>query len=338
MRLVNRQWVLRSHPHGWPEPGNWELVRTEAPSPGPGQVLLRALYLSVDPYMRGRISGRATYAPPVPLGGVMVGAAVAEVVQSDDPGFAAGDVVEHAGFGWQEYAVSDGRALRKVDPSLGPVSTALGVLGMNGLTAYFGLLDVCHPRPGETVVVSGAAGATGSIAGQIARIAGCRVVGIAGSARKVAWLTGDLGFDAAVDYKAAGDLRAALAKHCPDGIDCYFDNVGGPVTDAVLSLLALRARIAVCGQIALYNEADFAPVGPRELRYLIAKRARAEGFLVFDYGDRYGEGLARLSRWVRVGDLNYQETVYEGIDNVPQALIDMMGGENVGKMVVRVGD
>jgi hypothetical protein len=332
----NRRWLVRRRPEGWPEVDDFELVEAPIEAPGEGQVLLRNLYLSVDPYMRGRLRDRDSYAPPVGIGDVMVGSAVAEVVESRAAGLAAGDVVESPTFGWQEYAAVDAAGLRRVDPELAPVSTALGVLGMPGLTAYFGMLDVCELRPGTTAVVSGAAGAVGSTAGQIARIHGCRAVGVAGSDEKVDWLTGELGFDAAINYKTAGSLTRALAAVCPVGIDAYFDNVGGPITDAAIRLLALRGRVAICGQISIYNATE-AQTGPRLLWELVARRARIEGFLIFDYRDRYREGLEKLGGWVRSGELRYRETVVDGIERTPEAFISMMRGGNIGKMLVKVG-
>lgn len=332
---INRRWLVRNRPAGWPTPDDFELVEAPVPAPGDGEVLLRCRYLSVDPYMRGRMRDRESYAPPVGLGEVMVGGAVGEVVESNHPDFAAGDVVDHQSFGWQDYAVAPGAALRRVDPDLAPVSTALGVLGMPGLTAYFGLLDVCELRPGTTVVVSGAAGAVGSTVGQLARIHGCRAVGVAGSDKKIAWLTGELGLDAAINYKTAGNLTRALAAACPDGVDAYFDNVGGPITDAALRLLNLRARVAICGQISIYNATE-PQVGPRLLWELIASRARIEGFLIFDYRERYAEGLEKLAGWVQSGELRYRETIADGLERTPEAFISMMRGGNIGKMLVKV--
>ena len=285
--------------------------------------------------MRGRMRAGPSYAPPVEVGGLMVGGGVGEVVASENDRLKIGDVVDYAGFGWQEYAVASGRDVRRLDPALAPVSTALGVLGMPGFTAYFGLLDVGQPRPGDCVVVSGAAGAVGSIVGQIAKLLGCQVVGVAGSDEKVSWLTGELGFDVAFNYKQVTDYSDELKARCPAGIDVYFDNVGGPLTDAVMMQLALRARVVICGQVASYNATEV-PEGPRILWNLISKRARIEGFLVFDYAARYPEAYARLSRWVADGKIRYRETVIEGFENMPDAFISMMRGANLGKMLVRV--
>jgi hypothetical protein len=260
--------------------------------------------------------------------------AVGEVTASKNARFQVGDVVEGF-FGWQQYATSGGEGIRKLDPSLAPVSTALSVLGMPGLTAYFGFLEVGRPRSGETVVVSGAAGAVGSLAGQIAKISGCRVVGIAGSDQKVSWLTKELGFDAAFNYKTTSDYAAKLNELCPEGVDIYFDNVGGPITDAVFYALNIRGRVVVCGQIAQYC-AEKPETGPRLLWHLIVKRARAEGFLVFDYAPRYTEGLRQLAMWLNAGKLKHREQFVDGIENTPRAFIGMLRGENTGKQLVRL--
>ncbi|MCZ6587275.1 MAG: NADP-dependent oxidoreductase, partial [Alphaproteobacteria bacterium] len=296
----------------------------------------RALYLSVDPYMRGRMRDVKSYAPPAPLGEVMGGGVVGQVVASKTPVFAEGDIVQ-GNFGWQEYAVSDGTDVRTVDASLAPISTAVGVLGMPGMTAYFGLLEVGQPVAGETVVVSAASGAVGSVVGQVARIKGCRAVGIAGGAEKCAYLTDVLGFDAALDYKATPDLRAALADACPDGIDVYFDNVGGATLDAVLSLINLHARIAICGMISEYNLT--APeLAPRPTRALLVNRARMQGLLVHDWADRRAEGIAQMAAWIKEGKLRYKEDVVEGIENMPAAFLRLLRGENFGKQLVKAGD
>ena len=286
--------------------------------------------------MRGQMNGADSGARPVAIGGVMTGGAVAFVVESADPTFRTGDAVEGL-LGWQEYAVAGGRDLRKLDPDLAPLSTALGVLGTPGLTAYFGLLDICGPRRGETVVVSGAAGAVGAIVGQIAKIKGCRVVGVAGSDAKIAWLLDDLGFDAAFNYRTAVDLHASLEECCPGGIDVYFDNVGGAITDAAVRLINARARIAVCGQVSQDNLAT-PDVGPRWLGQLIVKQAKAEGFLVSGFTERFPAGLAQLAGWLRQGKVKYREDVAQGIEAAPQAFIEMLLGKNEGKQLVRLSD
>jgi len=334
MPEVNRQITLAARPVGIPKPSDFRLVESPVPVPKAGEILVRVLYLSVDPYMRGRMNDVKSYASPVQIGEVMTGGAVGKVVASENPQFHTGDLVDGF-FGWQQYAISDGKGVRKIDPSLAPVSTALGVLGMPGLTAYFGLLDIGKPRPGETVVVSGAAGAVGSLVGQIARIEGCRVVGIAGTDQKVAWLREELGFDAAFNYKTNPDYRSKLRELCPKGIDVYFDNVGGSITDAVFSLINTGARIVVCGQIAQYN-AEKPEIGPRLLAHLIVKQARAEGFLVFQFASRYAEGLKEMAEWLGAGKLKYREQFVDGIENAPRAFIGMFHGENTGKQLVRV--
>ncbi|HUA55805.1 MAG TPA: NADP-dependent oxidoreductase [Candidatus Sulfotelmatobacter sp.] len=335
MNQINRRITLASRPDGYPGEANFKLVEAPVPSPGPGQVLVRALYLSLDPYMRGRMSDAKSYAAPVPIGGVMEGAIVGRVIASENPKFPVGTMVEGR-LGWQDYGLSDGRNIRAVDPKAGPLSYSLGVLGMPGLTAYFGLLDVCRPHAGDTVVVSAASGAVGQVVGQIAKIMDCRVVGIAGGAQKVDYVTRELGFDAGIDYKS-GDLAAGLAKACPDGVDCYFDNVGGKVSDAVFANLAYRARIAICGQIALYN-VDTPEPGTRNLRFMLVNRAVMEGFLVSDFTDRWPMGLKRLSRWVREGRIKYREDVVQGLENAPKAFLRLFDGSNFGKLVVKIAD
>jgi hypothetical protein len=331
---TNKQITLAVRPVGFPKESDFRLVEAPVPTPGPGQFLVQSLYLSVDPYMRGRMTAAKSYAPPVELGGVMVGGVVGQVVESHHPRFAAGETVEGY-FGWQQYALSDGAGVRKVDPSLAPISTALGVLGMPGLTAYFGLLEIGKPQPGETVVVSGAAGAVGSLVGQIAKIQGCHVVGIAGTDEKVRHVVEELGFDSAFNYKSARNYRAKLKTLCPQGIDVYFDNVGGAITDAVIPLLNVRARLVICGQISQYN-LERPEMGPRWLWALIVKQARAEGFLVFQFADRFEEGIRQMAQWLKEGKLKYRENIIEGLENAPRAFIGMLKGENIGKQLVKV--
>ena len=335
MNQINRRITLAARPDGYPSEANFKLVEDKVPSPGPGQVLVRALYLSLDPYMRGRMSDAKSYAAPVPIGGVMEGGIVGRVIASENPKFAVGTLVEGR-LGWQDYGLSDGRNIRAIDPKAGPLSHSLGVLGMPGLTAYFGLLDVCRPHAGDTVVVSAASGAVGQVVGQIAKIMDCRVVGIAGGAKKVDFITRELGFDVGLDYKT-GDLAGQLAKACPDGVDCYFDNVGGKVSDAVFANLAYRARIAICGQIALYN-VDTPEPGSRNLRFMLVNRAVMEGFLVSDFTDRWPMGLKRLARWVREGKIKYREDVVQGLENAPKAFLRLFDGGNFGKLVVKIAD
>lgn len=331
----NRRVVLAARPVGVPKESDFRLELAPVPEPASGECLVQVAYLSVDPYMRGRISGRKSYAAAVGIGEVIVGAAVGRVLKSRTPRFAEGEYVT-GNMGWQEYATPQGDTLRRVDPGAAPLSANIGVLGMPGLTAYYGLLHVARVHAGETVCVSGAAGAVGSAVGQIARLKGCRAVGIAGGPKKCGWITGDLGFSAAIDYKGE-DVGEALGKACPEGVDVYFDNVGGPVTDAVFPHLNVRSRVAVCGQISQYNAVD-APVGPRLLWHFIVKRIRAEGFLVFDFRKHDDEALARMAGWVTSGKLKYAETVAEGIESAAGAFIGMLGGANIGKQVVRLSD
>jgi len=334
MSDLNRQVWLVSRPAAWPSEENFRLVESPLPQAGEGQMLIQVLYTSVDPYLRGRMRDRASYIDPIPLDSVMQASSVGRVIQSRNPKFAEGDYVGGM-LGWQEYAVAGEREVRKIDPTVAPVTTALGILGMPGLTAYFGLTEILHVNAGEMLLVSGAAGAVGSVAGQLGKLLGLHVVGIAGSDEKVRWLTDDLHFDAAYNYKTETDHRARVASVCPKGVDCYFDNVGGPISDAALLNVNERARIAVCGQISQYcNEKP--EMGPRLQFQLIVKRVRMEGFLVFDFAKKYPEALAQMTQWVREGKLINRETVVESIENTPKAFIGMLKGENTGKMIVRI--
>ena len=333
---VNRQIVLAARPAGMPVESDFGLVDTVVPRPASGEALVRALYLSVDPYMRGRIGAHASYARSIEPGEVMLGAVVGRIVESNDPRLAAGDIVEGM-LGWQEYAVAPAKALRKIDPSAGPITTSLYVLGTPGLTAYFGLLDICKPQPGETVVVSAAAGGVGSLVGQIARIKRCRAVGIAGSNQKVRFITGELGYDGGFNYKETPDYYARLKELCPNGIDVYFDNVGGEITDAAVRLLNTRARIAVCGQISQYNSEE-PRMGPRWLGQLVVKQAKAEGFLVRQFADRFDDGLRQLAAWLREKRVKYREDIVDGLENAPRAFIGMLQGDNIGKRLVKVSE
>ncbi len=293
---------------------------------------MRTIYLSVDPYMRGRMKERKSYADPVKLGDVMVGEVVGVVEKSHVAELPEGEIVR-GHLGWQQYAVCEPGLVRRIPDGL-PISTALHVVGMPGLTAYFGLLSVCDPKPGETVVVSGAAGAVGTTVGQIAKIKGCRAVGVAGSEEKVDFVTKELGFDAGINYKTE-EIYSALENACPKGIDAYFDNVGGTTTDAVFSLINIHGRMAICGQISQYNLAQ-PEQGPRLLWNLIAKRARVEGLLVTDFAAEHDKALAELRGWVAEGKLKYRERITEGIENAAQAFLEMMQGANIGKQLVRV--
>jgi NADPH-dependent curcumin reductase CurA len=328
----NRRILLKNRPTGAPAREDFELVEGPVPEPGEGEVLTRTLYLSLDPYMRGRMSAAKSYAKPVGLGEVMSGGTVGEVVTSRHPGLAPGDVVVGPG-GWQDYAVLPGALARKLDPGLAPVSTALGVLGMPGMTAYVGLLDIGRPKADETVVVSAASGAVGSIAGQIAKIHGCRVVGVAGGGAKVDYVVRELGFDAAVDHRSR-DLAASLAAACPQGVDVYFENVGGATQKAVWPLLNDFARVAVCGLIAHYNDPT-PPPGPPMVDVL-RKRLTVQGFIVRDHGRREPDFLRDVAGWLRAGRLKYREDIVDGLENAPVAFIGLLQGKNFGKLVVKV--
>lgn len=334
---MNRQITLAARPVGYPKTSDFNLVEAAMPIPGEGEVLVKSLYLSVDPYMRGRINQAKSYAANVQIGEVMVGGVIAEVAASKHADFEVGDIV-NAHIGWQEYGIAGGDGLRKIDPGLAPISTGAGILGMPGLTAYFGLLEVGKLQEGETVFVSGAAGAVGSVVGQIAKIKGCHVIGTAGTDEKVAYILDELGFDAAFNYKNVSDYTAKLAELCPDGIDVYFDNVGGRITDAVFPNLRIKGRVVICGQISQYN-LENPEVGPRFLWNLITKRARIEGFLVFEFADRHAEALVQMGEWVQQGKLKYRETIAEGgIAAAPAAFISMLKGGNIGKQLVKIAE
>ncbi len=317
-----------------PKPSDFELVSAPIPTPGPGECLVRGIYLSIDPYMRGRMDDRKSYAASVQVGQVMVGQVVGKITTSHHPGFKAGDLVV-GDLGWQEQAVAPAELLAKVNPDRELLSAALGILGMTGLTAYFGLLHVCQPKAGETVVISGAAGAVGSTVGQIAKIRGCRVVGVTSSHRKVKYLEEQMRFDAALDWGSGQDCFDRLAALCPDGIDVYFDNVGGTLTDTIVTLLNVKARVAVCGQSSQYN-LERPEHGPRWLRNLIIKRAKGEGFLVWDFIAEHSQALKQLSEWLRADKLRNQEYVVEGIENAPGAFIEMLAGHHMGKHLARL--
>ncbi|MEU4152630.1 NADP-dependent oxidoreductase [Streptomyces sp. NPDC026659] len=331
---MSREWHLLSRPVGWPEPEDFALVEVPMPVPGEGQVLVRNEYLSVDPYMRGRMSAAKSYSEPFALGEPMQGGAVGVVVASNAEGVEVGDHLLHF-LGWREYAAVDAKSAAKVDPEAAPLSAYLGVLGMTGLTAYAGLLRVASFKEGDTVFVSGAAGAVGSEVGQIARLKGAaRVIGSAGSDEKVRLLVDEYGFDAAFNYKD-GPVGEQLRAAAPDGIDVYFDNVGGDHLQAALGSLRLHGRIAVCGMISVYNNTEPAP-GPNNLARLIQTRGRMEGFLVGDHYDLQPEFVREVGPWVASGELKYGETVVDGIDNTVSAFLGLLRGENIGKMVVKL--
>jgi NADPH-dependent curcumin reductase len=329
---INRQILLKSRPQGAPGLDNFELTETAIPEPGEGELLMRTRYLSLDPYMRGRMSAAKSYAKPAAVGAPMVGGTVGEVVTSRHPNYAAGDIVLGYG-GWQDYALSSGAGLRKLDPAAAPVSTALGVLGMPGMTAYVGLTEIGQPKPGETVVVAAASGAVGSVVGQIAKIKGCRAVGIAGGAEKCRFVADELGFDACVDHRAP-DFAQQLEAACPQGIDVYFENVGGAVQQTVWPLLNDFARIPVCGLIAQYNAATPMP-GP-DMFSVLRKRLLLRGFIVSDFAAKQGDFLRDVGEWVRSGRIKYREDVVDGLEQAPAAFLGLLQGKNFGKLLVRV--
>jgi NADPH-dependent curcumin reductase CurA len=335
---VNRQVRLASRPVGLPTRENWSIVDAPMPEPAPGGVLVKTLMLSLDPAMRGWMNEGKSYIEPVGIGEVMRAGGVGRVVASNTPAFAVGDHVS-GGFGVQQYCAFDEAGIRKaglvkIDPSLAPPEKWLNALGMPGMTAYFGLLDVGQPKAGETVVVSGAAGAVGQTVGQVAKIKGCRVVGIAGGADKCAFVVNELGFDACIDYKA-GSVRDGLKQHCPKGVDVYFDNVGGDILDTVLTRINRKARIVICGAISQYNNTT--PVkGPSNYLSLLVNRARMEGIVVFDYAARYPEAVRDIAGWMKEGRFKSREDVVEGIDTFPETLLKLFEGSNFGKLVLKV--
>lgn len=330
----SREIHLKSRPVGIPTLDNFQLATVDLPAPGPGQVLVRNLFMSVDPYMRGRMVDRKSYVPPFQLDEVMTGGAVGVVEASNGGPFAVGDHVLSM-YGWREAFVSDGRGLTQVDPASAPVESYLGVMGMPGMTAYVGLLDIGAPKAGETVFVSGAAGAVGSVACQIAKLKGCRVVGSAGSDDKVAWLKETAGVDAAFNYKTM-PVAAALAKFCPDGVDVYFDNVGGDHLEAALHRMNNYGRVVACGMISLYNATE-PSAAPRNLALVVGKRIKIQGFIVSDHMDRAPEFYADMGAWLAEGKVVSEETVMEGIERAPDAFVGLFTGENVGKMLVKLG-
>ena len=336
MATMNRRIVLAARPHGEPTPAHFRMEEARVPTPRAGEILLRTRWLSLDPYMRGRMSAAKSYAQPVAIGEPMVGGTVSEVVQSNNPDFAVGELVSAYG-GWQDYAISDGRGLHRLPPGL-PPTTALGILGMPGMTAYTGLLTIGRPKAGETVVVAAAAGPVGSLVGQIARLKGARVVGIAGGPDKCRYLTETLGFDAALDHRA-DDFADALAAACPKGIDVYFENVGGAVFEAVLPLLNDFARVPVCGLVSGYNATELPP-GPDRLptlmRTVLTKRLHLQGFIVWDFADQQEAFVRDVGGWLAEGKVRHREDIIEGLEAAPEAFIGMLRGKNFGKLVVHV--
>jgi len=330
--MKNRRVLLASRPAGWVSEANFKIEDAPLPSPAEGEVLVKNLWLSLDPYMRGRMNEGKSYAARQEIGAVMIGGTVGEVVESRNPKFAKGDQVLGM-LGWQQYGVSDGKGLSKVDASRVPLSAYLGVLGMPGVTAWVGLLDLCQPKAGETVVVSAASGAVGSVVGQIAKIKGCRAVGIAGGRQKCDYVVQQLGFDACVDYKAGAlddDLKAAV----PDGIDCYFENVGGEILDAALRRMNAFSRVAICGLISQYNATD--PYGVKTFQSVLTNRIKVQGFIVSDRMELWPKALADLAGWVAAGRIKYRETVTEGLENAPKAFVGLLKGENFGKQLVKI--
>jgi NADPH-dependent curcumin reductase CurA len=338
--MKNLQIRLASRPQGEPTLENFKRTEEDVPEPSEGQMLLRAIYLSLDPYMRGRMNAGKSYASPVEIGEVMEGRAVCEVVSSNLASYQPGDFVLHLGQGWQEYALANCEGVHKIDPAAGPLSYSLGVLGMPGMTAYTGLLNIGQPQSGETLVVAAASGAVGSVVGQIGKIKGCRVIGIAGGKEKCRYVKEELGFDACLDHREPS-LPERLQAACPRGIDVYFENVGGHVFEAVLPLLNNFARVPVCGLIAHYNDAGL-PAGqdhvPELMFHILTKRLTFRGFIVWDFASQLAEIQADVGKWLREGRIKYKEDITDGLENAPQALIGLLRGENFGKKVIRVGD
>jgi len=339
--IVNRRWLLASYPEGLPKLDNWSMDTQPVPDPGPGQILVRTKWLSVDPYMRGRISPAPGYTKGVAVGELMQGGGVGEVVASRHPRWREGDIAESMSFGWQEWSVltpdSPGpEGVNKVDAALAPIESSLSWLGMPGITAYFGLLDVGRPRPGDTVVVSAASGAVGQLVGQIAKLAGCRAVAVAGDDDKLQWCR-EIGFDDAINYKKTGDLAAAIKQACPQGVDIFFDNTAGPIHDAVMKNLSIGARVVICGRIALAGQFGKPDIGERFMGHLIVTRASIHGFLVFDWWHRRDEALRHLAAWQKAGKIRFKEDVLDGFERVPEAFLRLLDGKNFGKQIVRIG-
>lgn len=337
----NRQIILASRPSGMPTPGNFKFLDSDVPQLSTGEFLVRAQYLSVDPYMRGRMTNRKSYISPFKLNEVITGGVVGEVIESRSDSFQPGDIVT-GHLGWQLYTVMNSKSalesgVRKINPAIAPVTTALGILGITGLTAYFGFLDIRGPKSGETVVVSGAAGAVGTIVCQLAKIHGCNTVGIAGSDEKNEYLTKELDVDATINYKTSSNLIKSVTNAAPNGVDIYFDNVGGDVSDAVMPLINPGARVVICGQIALYN-LEKLDVGPRPQPFLLVNSALMKGFIITNYESRFGEGIRQLATWLAEGKLKYVENVVDGFENTPQAFMGLFTGENLGKQLVKVLD
>lgn len=330
--MATQQIVLASRPKGSPTVANFRFENIELPEVQTGELLLQGLYYSVDPYMRGRMNDVKSYSPPFQTDKAIEGGVVAKVIKSKSANFKAGDIVLGS-LPWRKQMVASEKAVQKINTGIAPPSYYLGILGMPGLTAYFGLMDIGKPKAGETVVVSGAAGAVGVVVGQIAKIHGCRVIGIAGTDEKMALLKKEFGFDDAINYKTTSNLKAAIAELCPNGVDIYFDNVGGEISDAVVANINFHARIPLCGQISLYNSTE-QPVGPRLQPMLLTRSVLMQGFIISNFQSRFPEGIQHLAQWVKEGKLKFTETIVHGFDQLPTALLGLFKGENTGKMIV----
>ena len=340
MTATNRRWLLAAYPEGMPSKANWKLDLQPVSDPGPGQILVKAKWLSVDPYMRGRMSRAASYTQGVDLGDVMQGGGVGEVVASNHPAWKIGDIAESMSFGWQEWSVltpglPGAAGVNRIDAAIAPIESSLSWLGMPGLTAYFALLEVGRPRPGETLIVSAASGAVGQLVGQIAKLAGCRAVAIAGGDDKLQWCR-DIGFDAGINYKTSSDLAADVKQACPDGVDVFFDNTAGPIHDAVMKNLAIGARVVICGRVALASQFGKPDIGERFMGQLLVTRASMQGFIVFDWWHRRDEALRRFAQWSRAGQLRFKHDVLDGIERMPEAFLRLLTGKNFGKQLVRI--
>ena len=336
MPEVNRVFTLAARPVGFPKESDFKLIEESMPAPGDGEFLIQNRYLSVDPYMRGRMNEARGYADPFQIGEAIYGGAVGEIIESNNNNFKVGGIV-HGRWGWQDYAVSDGKGVQPVDPDLGPIQTSIGVLGMPGMTAYFGFLEICKPKPGDCAFISGAAGAVGQLVGQIAKIKGCSpVVGSCGSDEKVEYLIKECGYDAAFNYKTDTDYLAKVLELCPNGVNCYFDNVGGELTDAVFANLAQFARVSLCGAISQYNlkKPEMGPRGTYTM--LLIRQSSAQGFLVPQFASKFPEGIQQMAQWIKGGKLTYREDIMDGLENTPKAFIRMLNGENKGKQLVKV--
>lgn len=332
--MTTKQIVLATRPKGVPEIENFRIENINLPEIKDGEILLTGMYYSVDPYMRGRMNDTKSYVPPFEIDKPISGGVIGKVVASKSDNYKAGDIVV-GNFPWRKDFIATEKELKKVDSNLAPASYYLGILGMTGLTAYFGLMDIGKPKAGETVVVSGAAGAVGIVVGQIAKLQGCDVVGIAGSDKKIDLLTSEFGFDKAINYKTTTDMNKAIAAACPKGVDVYFDNVGGEISDAVIRNINFHARIPLCGQISLYNSTEI-PMGPRLQPMLLTRSVLMQGFIISNYQDRFPEGIQMLAQWIKEDKLKFTETIEQGFENLPQALLGLFKGENTGKMVVAV--